>query len=62
MPEKCKSKRKFYGAKACKAEQVRKYFVNPEIENEVFSWYVNYIICSWDFRNTEEVICRYTSE
>ena len=31
--EKCKSKHKFGGAKVYKAEQVRKYFVNPKIEN-----------------------------
>ena len=37
MKEKCKNKLKFGGAKACKAEQVRKYFVNPKIEIEVFS-------------------------
>ena len=37
MQEKCKSKHRFGGAKVCKAEQVRKYFVNPNIENEVFS-------------------------
>ena len=36
MREKCKSKHKFGRAKVCKAEQVRKYFVNPKIENEVF--------------------------
>ena len=36
MREKRKSKHKFGGAKVCKAEQVRKYFVNPKIENEVF--------------------------
>ena len=36
MWEKCKSKHKFGRAKVCKAEQVRKYFVNPKIENEVF--------------------------
>ena len=36
MQEKCKRKHKFGGAKVCKAEQVRKYFVNPKIENEVF--------------------------
>ena len=34
--EKRKSKHKFGGAKVCKPEQVRKYFVNPKIENEVF--------------------------
>ena len=36
MREKCKSKHQFDGAKVCKAEQVRKYFLNPKIENEVF--------------------------
>ena len=36
MREKRKSKHKFGGAKVCKAEQVRKYLVNPKIENEVF--------------------------
>ena len=36
MREKRKNKHKFGGAKVCKAEQVRKYFVNLEIENEVF--------------------------
>ena len=56
MREKCKSKHKFGRAKVCKAEQVRKYFVNPKIENEVFGQYVNYIICSLDFRNTEAVV------
>ena len=36
MREKYKSKHKFGGVEVCKAEQVRKYFVNPQIENEVF--------------------------
>ena len=36
MREERKSKYKFGGAKVCKAEQVRKYFVDPETENEVF--------------------------
>ena len=36
MREKCKSKHKLGGTKGCKAEQVRKYFVNHKIENEVF--------------------------
>ena len=36
MREKCKSKHKFGGAKVCEAEQVKKYFVNPKTENEVF--------------------------
>ena len=34
--EKRKSKHKFGGAKVCKAEEVRKYFVNSKIKNEVF--------------------------
>ena len=33
MREKRKSKHKFDGAKVCKAEQVRKCFVNPKTEN-----------------------------
>ena len=36
VQEKCKTKHKFGEAKVCKAEQVRKDFVNPKIENEVF--------------------------
>ena len=36
MRGKCKSKHKFGGAEVCKVEQVRKCFVNPKIENEVF--------------------------
>ena len=36
MREKRKNKHKFGGAKVCEAEQVRKYLVNPKIENEVF--------------------------
>ena len=36
MREKRKSKHKFDGTKFCKAGQVRIYFVNPKIENEVF--------------------------
>ena len=53
-----KSKHKFGGNKVCKAEKVRKYFVNPKIQNEVFAKFVNYTICSLDFRNTEEVVRR----
>ena len=49
MREKCKQKQKFDGAKVCKAEQVRKCFENLSIENEVFDWCVNDIICSLDF-------------
>ena len=36
MREKHKSKHKFGEAKVYKADQVRKYFINPKIENEVF--------------------------
>ena len=36
MREKRKSKQKFGRAKVSKAEQVRKCFVNPKIENGVF--------------------------
>ena len=36
MWERHKSKHKFDGTKVCKAEEVRKYFVNSKIENEVF--------------------------
>ena len=36
MPEIRNSKCKFGGTKICKAEEVRKYFVNSKIENEVF--------------------------
>ena len=36
MREKCQSKHKFSGANVYKTEQVRKYFVNPKTENEVF--------------------------
>ena len=36
MREKRKSKHKFGEAKVCKAEQVKKCFVYPKIESEVF--------------------------
>ena len=36
VQEKCKTKHKFGEAKVCKAEQVRKHFVNPKSKNEVF--------------------------
>ena len=36
MQAKRQSKHKFGGAKVGKAEQVRRYFVNPKPENEVF--------------------------
>ena len=60
--ERRKSKHKFGGTNICKVEQVRKYFINTKIENEVFSWCVNYIICSLGFRNTEVVVRRCSSE
>ena len=36
MRERRKSKHKFGGTKVYKAEEVRKYFVNSKIKNEVF--------------------------
>ena len=45
--QRCKNRHKFGGIEACKAEEVRKYFVIPKNEIEVFS----YIICSLDFKN-----------
>ena len=62
MRAKGKSKNKFRGAKVGKAEQVTKYFLNHKSENEIFSEYVNYIICSLDLRNKEAAIRRCTSE
>ena len=35
--ERRKSRHKFGGTKVCKAEEVRKYFVNPKIKIAVFS-------------------------
>ena len=55
-------KHKFGGAKVCKAEQVRKHFVNPKIEKEVFGQYINYIFVVWILRNTEALFRRCTSE
>ena len=34
--ERSKSKHKFGGTKVCKGVEVREYFTNPKIENEVF--------------------------
>ena len=45
--ERRKSRHKFGGTKVCKAEEVRKYFVNPKIEIKVLC----YITCSLDFKN-----------
>ena len=50
IQERHKSRHKFGGTKVCIAEKVRKYFVNPKIAKEVFNQYVNYIICSLDFK------------
>ena len=36
MRDKHKSKHKFNGTKVCKAGEVRKYFVNSKMKNEVF--------------------------
>ena len=62
MWERQKSKHKFGGTKVFKAKEERTYFVNPKIENEVFGYCLNYIIFSLDFRNTEAVVCRCSSE
>ena len=45
--ERRESRHRFGGTEVCKAEEVRKYFVNLEIELKVFS----YIICTLDFKN-----------
>ena len=58
--ERGKSKNKVGGTEVCKAEEVRKYFVNPKIEG--FPLCVNYIICSLDFRYAEAVVRRCSSE
>ena len=47
IQERRKSRHKFDGTKVCKAEEVRKYFVNPKIEIEAF----RYIIFSMDSKN-----------
>ena len=60
--ERRKSKHKFGGTKVCKIDEGKKYFVNPKTENEVYGLCVNYIICSLDFRNTETVVRRCSSE
>ena len=36
MRERRKSKHKFGKTKVCKSEEVREYFVNSKIQNEVF--------------------------
>ena len=52
IQERQKSNHKLRGAKAYKAEEVRKNFVNPKIEIEVFSC----IICSLDFKNISRAL------
>ena len=37
MQERRKSKHKFGGTEVWKAEEVRKYIINPKIENEVLA-------------------------
>ena len=58
--EPLKSKYKFGRTKVSKAEEVRKYFVNPKMK--VFGFCINFIICSLDFRYTEAVVRRFSSE
>ena len=43
-----KSRHEYRGTKGCKAEEIRKYFVNPKTVIEVYS----YIICSFNFKNS----------
>ena len=42
--ERRKSRHKFGGTKVCKVEEIRKYFVNPKIEIEVFSYIIYSLI------------------
>ena len=53
--ERRKSRHKFCGAKVCKNAEVRKYFVNPKIVIEVFS----YIIYSLVFKKIPHVLSFY---
>ena len=36
MREQSKTKQKICGTKVCEDEEVRKYFISPKVENEVF--------------------------
>ena len=38
-----KSKHKFGGIKVCEADEVREYFINPEIENEALGQCANLV-------------------
>ena len=42
--ERRKSRHKFGGTKVCKVEEIRKYFVNPKNEIEVFSYIIYSLI------------------
>ena len=43
MGGRCKSKHKFGEMKVCEADEVREYFINPEIENEALCQCANLI-------------------
>ena len=40
--ERRKNKYKFHGTKVCKAEEIRKYFVNPKSESFRKVWKLHY--------------------
>ena len=62
MQERRKSKDKFGETKVCKAEKVRKSFINPKSENNVSGQCVKNIFCRLYFRNAAVVIRRCSSE
>ena len=43
MGGRCKSKHKFGEMKVCEADEVREYFINPEIENEALCQCANLV-------------------
>ena len=45
--ERCKIKLKVSGTKVCKAEEVRKYFVNPKIESFRLVCKLHYLSAVW---------------
>ena len=49
MGGRCKSKHKFGEMKVCEADQVREYFINPEIENEALSQCASLVWISEEF-------------